>query len=104
LTALLAVLDPDVVLRADRGALAPIISREIRGARAVAGGALTFSRFAEFASRALVNGAPGIVSWLAGGRPFAVMGFTVRSGKIVEIDILADPARLRQLDLAVLHD
>jgi RNA polymerase sigma factor (sigma-70 family) len=102
--ALLAVLDPDVVLRADRGAVPPGTSRIVRGARAVADGALTFSRFAEFARPALVNGAPGIVSWLPGGRPLAVMGFTVRSGKIVEIDILADPARLRQLDLTALED
>jgi hypothetical protein len=52
----------------------------------------------------LVNGAAGIVSWFPGGQPFSVMGFTVRHGKIVEIDILADPARLRQLDLTVLDD
>jgi RNA polymerase sigma factor (sigma-70 family) len=102
--ALLAVLDPDVVLRADRGAVPPGTSKILRGARAVADRALTFSRFAEVARPALVNGAPGIVSWLPGGRPLAVMGFTVRSGKIVEIDILADPARLRQLDLGVLHN
>jgi RNA polymerase sigma factor (sigma-70 family) len=101
--ALLAVLDPDVVLRADRGAVAPGASRVVRGAREVAGGALTFARLAEFARPALVNGAPGIVSSLPGGRPLAVMGFTVRRGKIVEIDILADPARLRQLDLTVVE-
>jgi RNA polymerase sigma-70 factor (ECF subfamily) len=51
-----------------------------------------------------VNGAAGVVSWSADGRPFSVMGFTVRHGKIVEIDILADPARLRHLDLALLDD
>ena len=102
--ALLAVLDPDVVLRADRGAVPPGASREVRGARAVAEQALTFSRLVEFARPALVNGAAGIVSWLPGGRPFSVMGFTIRRGKIVEIDVLADPARLRQLDLAVLDD
>jgi RNA polymerase sigma factor (sigma-70 family) len=92
--ALLVVLDPDVVLRADPGTL-----RVVRGARAVAEGALTFSRLAQSARLALVNGMPGIISWLPDGRPLAVMGFAVRSGKIVEIDILADPARLRQLDL-----
>jgi RNA polymerase sigma-70 factor, ECF subfamily len=102
--ALLAVLDPDVVLRADRGAKTPGASREVRGARAVAEQALTFSRLAHFIQPALVNGAAGIVSWLQGGRPFSVMGFTVRRGKIVEIDVLADPARLRQLDLGVLDD
>jgi hypothetical protein len=102
--ALLAVLDPDVVIRADRGAVRVAASTVIHGARAVAEGALAFSRFAESARPALVNGAPGIVSWLAGGRPFAVMGFTVLRGKIVEIDILADPERLRRLDLTVLED
>jgi RNA polymerase sigma factor (sigma-70 family) len=104
LDALLAVLDPDVVIRADRGAVGVGGSTVVRGARAVAEGALTFSRLAESARPALVNGAPGIVSWLAGGRPFAVMGFTVTRGKIVEIDILADPARLRRLDLTVHED
>jgi RNA polymerase sigma-70 factor, ECF subfamily len=97
--ALLAVLNPDVVLKADPGTL-----RVVRGARAVTEGALTFSRLAQSARLALVNGAPGIVGWLPDGRPMAVMGFTVSGGKIVEIDILADPARLRQLDLTSLED
>ena len=104
LEALLAVLDPDVVLRADHGALPPGASRVVRGARAVAEQALTFSRVAGFARRALVNGAAGIVGFDPQGRPFSIMGFTVRSGKIVEIDVLADPERLRRLDLAVLND
>jgi RNA polymerase sigma-70 factor, ECF subfamily len=102
--ALLAVLDPDVVVRADRGGVPSGASRELRGARAVAEQALTFSRLVQFARPVFVNGAAGIVSWLPGGQPFSVMGFTVRRGKIVEIDILADPARLRKLDLAVLDD
>jgi RNA polymerase sigma factor (sigma-70 family) len=101
--ALLAVLDPEVVLRADRGGVVAGASRDVRGARAVAEQALSFSQLAQFAQRALVNGAEGIVAWLPGGRPFAVMGFTVRRDKIVEIDILADPTRLRQLDLTVLR-
>jgi len=101
--ALVAVLDPDVVLRADVGAVPAGASREVRGASAVAEQALTFSRFAPFARPALVNGAAGVVVFER-GRPFSVMGFTVRGGKIVEIDILADPARLRQLELAVLDD
>jgi len=104
LEALLAVLDPDVVVRADRGGVPPGVSRELRGARAVAEQALTFSRLVRFARPVLVNGAAGIVSWLPEGQPFSVMGFTIRRGKIVEIDILADPARLRQLDLTVLDD
>jgi RNA polymerase sigma factor (sigma-70 family) len=101
--ALLAVLDPDVVLRADAGAVRAGLSREVRGAAAVAEQALFFSRAAPSARPALVNGAAGVVV-ASGGRPIAVMGFTVRHGQIVEIDILADPTRLRQLDLAVLDD
>jgi len=101
--ALLAVLDPDVVLRADVGAVPAGASRGVRGAAAVAKAALSFSWRARFARPALVNGAAGLVV-AAGGRPFAVMGFTVARGRIVEIDILADPARLRQLDLAGLDD
>ena len=100
--ALLAVLDPDVVLRADNGAAGA--SRLVRGARAVAGQAITYSRLAPFSRPALVNGAAGAVT-APGGQPFAVMGFTVARGRIVEIDILADPERLRRLDLsAVLGD
>ena len=93
--ALLEVLDPDVVLRSDRGAL-----RTVRGARSVAEGALMFSHLADTAAVALVNGSPGIVSRLPGGRTLAVLGFTVAGGRIVEIDILADPARLDRLDLS----
>jgi RNA polymerase sigma-70 factor, ECF subfamily len=100
--ALLAVLDPDVVLRADRGAVPLGASRVVRGARAVAQGALGFARRGRFARPALVNGAAGVVA-ASRGRLFAVMGFTVTRGKIVEIDILADPERLRQLDPALLN-
>src|SRR5829696_1869871 len=96
---LLAVLDQDVVLRADYGTAGA--SRLISGARAVAGGALTFSRLAPFARPALVNGAAGLVT-ARDGRPISVMGFTVARGKIVEIDVLADPDRLGRLDLSVL--
>jgi hypothetical protein len=96
--ALLAVLDPDVVVRADFGAVPLGASREVRGAAAVAEQALVFSRLSPFARAALVNGAAGLVA-APRGRPVAVMGFTVRRGKIVEIDILADPERLGQLDL-----
>jgi RNA polymerase sigma-70 factor, ECF subfamily len=70
LDTLLAVLDPDVVLRADRGGVPRGASRELRGARAVAKQALTFSRLVELARPVLVNGAAGIVSWLPGGRRF----------------------------------
>ena len=97
--ALLALLDPDVVLRADHGTL-----QVIRGARAVAEGAVTFARIARSSDMALVNGAPGIVGRRPNGQPMAVLGFAVSGGKIVEIDILADPARLSQLDLQALKE
>jgi RNA polymerase sigma factor (sigma-70 family) len=101
LEALVAVLDPDVVLRADRGALRPGAPTELRGAREVATGALGFARLAPLARPALVNGAAGLVVSRR-GRPFAVAGFTVARGRIAEIDVLADPKRLRELDLTVL--
>jgi ketosteroid isomerase-like protein len=96
---LLAVLDPDVVLRSDGGAARPELISLLRGAQAVAEGAMTFRRFAETATRILVNGIPGGVAWAPDGSPFAVVALTVRSGKIAAIDILADPDRLRQLDI-----
>jgi RNA polymerase sigma factor (sigma-70 family) len=101
--ALLAVLDPDVVLRADIGAVSVETPGEVRGAANVAARALTFSRFAQLGRPALVNGALGIVT-VRDGRPVSIMGFTITDGRIVEIDILADPARLRHIDLARLDD
>jgi RNA polymerase sigma factor (sigma-70 family) len=101
--ALVAVLDPDVVLRADAGAVGPGGSTEVRGAAAVAGRALTFSRLDLFMQPALINGAAGVVS-TRDGKPFSVGGFTIRGGRIVEIDILADPERLALLDLTVLGE
>jgi RNA polymerase sigma factor (sigma-70 family) len=101
--ALLAVLDPDVVLRVDRGAVPRGASREVRGAPAVVGQVRTFARLAAFARPALVNGAAGFVVAIR-GRPLAVAGFAVAHGRIVEIDLLADPARLRELDLTLLDN
>jgi RNA polymerase sigma factor (sigma-70 family) len=101
--ALVAVLDPEVLLRADRGAVPAGALTEFRGAAAVAEQALSFSELARFARPALVNGTAGIVV-APHGRPVSVLGFTVAGGRIVEIDILADPERLRRLDLAVLDD
>jgi len=98
---LLAVLDPEVVLRVDGGLVPSGASRVVRGSRAVAGQALTFSRLGLVVRTALVNGAAGFVSFLD-GQPFAVLAFTVTGGKIVEIDILADPARLKQLDMTTI--
>jgi len=101
--ALVAVLDPDVVLRIDRGPKARGAAREVRGARAVAERGVAFSRLAPFARPALVNGAPGLVV-ARHGRLLGVAGFTVTHGKIVEIDLLMDPARLRELDLTALGE
>ena len=101
--ALVAVLDPDVVLRVDRGALRPAAAGEIRGAQTVAQQARKGAGLARYARPALVNGAAGLVL-AARGRPLAVAGFTIAGGRIVEIDVLADPARLRELDLAVLDE
>ena len=97
---LVALLDPDVVLRADFGAAA---SREIRGATAVIGQAKFYSQLGLAMKPALVNGAVGVVT-TRDGRPFSVGGFTVRHGRIVEMDWLADPVRLRELDLTILDD
>jgi RNA polymerase sigma-70 factor (ECF subfamily) len=99
--ALVALLDPDVVLRVDRGAERPGASRELRGAAAVAEQVRTFASLARFARPALVNGAAGFVV-APRGRPLAVAGFTVSGDRIAEIDLLADPDRLRALDLTVL--
>jgi RNA polymerase sigma factor (sigma-70 family) len=99
--ALVAVLDPDVVLRSDGGVVRRGASVVVHGAAAVAEQALTFAGLSPFVRPALVNGAAGVIV-APRGRPFSVMGFTVTGGKIVEIDSLADPERLRQLDLAVL--
>ena len=101
--ALVAVLDPDVVLRSDGGAARPAASHVVHGAEAVARRAMTFARLAPFVRPALVNGAAGVVV-APRGRPFSVMAFTVRNGRIVAIDGLADPDRLKELDLTVLDD
>jgi RNA polymerase sigma-70 factor (ECF subfamily) len=98
---LLAVLDPDVVLRSDGGQARPALVSLVHGARAVAEQAMSFRRFGETATRVLVNGLPGGVAWSPDGRPFAVLAVTVKGGRIVAIDILADPDRLRRLDLTV---
>jgi RNA polymerase sigma-70 factor (ECF subfamily) len=104
--ALVAVLDPDVVLRIDAGARRPAASMAINGAAAVAGQALTGLASALQAARlrpALVNGAAGVVV-IRRGQPLAVMGFTVANGKIVEIDAIADPERVRRIAAAVVAD
>jgi RNA polymerase sigma factor (sigma-70 family) len=101
--ALVAVLDPDIVVRSDGGPGRRGITEVIHGAAEVATRALTFARLSPYVRPALVNGAAGAVV-VPGARPFSVMGFTVSGGKIVEIDAVTDPERLRQLDLTVLDD
>jgi RNA polymerase sigma-70 factor (ECF subfamily) len=96
---LLAVLDPDVVLRADFGAAGT--SRVVRGAHAIAEQAAFYSQLGLELRPVLVNGAVGMVTF-RDGEPFSVGAVTVRGGKIVELDFLADPERLRELDLTVL--
>jgi RNA polymerase sigma factor (sigma-70 family) len=99
--ALLAVLDPDVVLRADQGGAAGPPSRVVHGVERVTSEALGFARLMgrDLESRlALVGDGVGVVSF-RGGVPFSVLGFAVRDGRIAEIDILADPERVARLDL-----
>jgi RNA polymerase sigma-70 factor (ECF subfamily) len=98
---LLTVLDPQVVVRSDGGVARPDLSSLVRGAEAVAEQAMTFRRFAETSTRILVNGIPGGIAWAPDGSPFAVLALTVRGGRIVAIDVLADPDRLGRLDLTV---
>jgi RNA polymerase sigma factor (sigma-70 family) len=97
---LLAVLDPDVVLRADAGTGGPLgPSRLIKGAPEVAAQAHRFAHLARFAHPVLVNGTPGFLVAPSGGQPIALIGVAIRDDKITEIDILADPERLSRLDL-----
>src|SRR6266568_2670292 len=106
--ALVALLDPDVVLRSDFGARHPAASKVIHGAAAVARQARSglraiLARPVVDLRPALVNGAAGVVVTL-GGQPMTVMGFTVADGRIAEIDAIADPERVRRIAAAVLAD
>ena len=101
--ALVAVLDPDVVSRIDAGAGALVPSGVLHGAATVARQTLAIASIAAPKHPVLVNGAAGVVITL-GGQPVAVMGFTVSGGKIVEINSIVDPDRIRRLDLSVLGD
>jgi RNA polymerase sigma-70 factor (ECF subfamily) len=95
--ALVEVLHPEVVLRADGGAARPSANHVIRGAAEVAGRALTFANLAPFVRPVLVNGVAGVLV-APRGKPLSVMAFTVAGGRVVAIDALADPARLERLD------
>jgi RNA polymerase sigma factor (sigma-70 family) len=99
--ALVAVLDPEVVLRSDGGPTRPRLTFVLRGAHDVTAQALASGKLSPFVRPALINGAAGVVV-VAKERPMFVMAFTVTGGKIVAIDVLADPERLRLLDLSVL--
>jgi RNA polymerase sigma factor (sigma-70 family) len=101
--ALVALLDPDIVLRADSGPGLPYASVEVRGAAEVASRALVYARLQLLNRPVLVNGAYGMMSY-RDGQPFSVGAITVRGGRIVEMDILADPERLRQLDLTAVDE
>jgi RNA polymerase sigma-70 factor (ECF subfamily) len=101
--ALVAVLDPDVILRSDYGARRPAAPKVLHGAAAVANQALIGALPGAELHPALINGTAGVVITVH-GRPFAVMGFTVAHGKIVEIDAIADPARVETIAAAVLDD
>jgi RNA polymerase sigma-70 factor (ECF subfamily) len=100
--ALVAVLDPGIVLRADGGA-AKGMTRLVRGAQAVAAQAAAFSKLRLSSQVVLVNGSVGVVSRLPDGRLLSVIGFTIAGGKVVEMDILADPDRLGRLDLPAIE-
>lgn len=100
--ALVAVLDPEVVVHADKGAVRPGAPQEVRGARTWAKGAVAFAATARFLRPALVNGSVGLV-WAPRGRLLRAVRFTITQGKIAEVDIIADSGRLRDLDLAVLQ-
>jgi RNA polymerase sigma-70 factor (ECF subfamily) len=101
LGALLAVLDPEVVLHADAASVPSGVPMTIRGAAAVASGARAASGRSRYSGVALVNGTPGIVM-APRGRLVLVLALTIGDGKISRIDVIADPARLEELDLAVL--
>jgi RNA polymerase sigma-70 factor (ECF subfamily) len=98
LEGLLAILDPEVLLRADAGDGPVGPSQVLRGSRMVASQALRFSQVARDARRVLVNGGPGLIA-VRDGRGVALISLTIAAERIVEIDILADPARLHAMDL-----
>jgi len=100
--ALVSVLDPDIVLRADGGAMKGM-SRLVRGAQAVVAQAATFSKLGLSNQVVLVNGNIGVLARLPDGRLLSVIGFTIAGGKVVEMNILADPDRLSRLDLSAVQ-
>jgi RNA polymerase sigma-70 factor (ECF subfamily) len=100
---LLAVLDPDVVVRADSAASPTGVPREVRGAATAAGGAMAFSQYARFVQPALVDGEVGLI-WAPGGRLLRALKMTIVGERIIELEVVADPARVRELDVAVVNE
>ena len=100
---LLAVLDPDVVVRIDGAAAAPGAARVVRGAANWARGAITFAQAARFVQPALVDGGVGLVL-APGGRLQRVLRMTLKNGKVAQVEVIAESERLRELALAVLND
>jgi RNA polymerase sigma-70 factor (ECF subfamily) len=96
---LLSLLDPNVVLRIDGGSLRPGASREVHGAHAVVAGAMRFGPLVPLAQPVLVNGAPGFVGRTQDGRVLSVVGLTIQDGKVMEMNVLTDPERLRKLNV-----
>jgi RNA polymerase sigma factor (sigma-70 family) len=100
---LIAVLDPDVLIRIDRAAVPAGAPTEIRGARNWAKGAIAFAQMARSIQPMLIDGALGL-AWAPGGRLSRVLRFTINGRKIVQAEVIADPERLSKLDLAVLDE
>lgn len=100
---LVNLLDPDIVLRVDGGTARPGLTQVIRGRETVGAQARRFARFAESATPVLVNGVAGAVAWTPKGEPFAVGSCTVRDGRIISMELLADPDRISKLDLTFLE-
>jgi RNA polymerase sigma-70 factor (ECF subfamily) len=99
---LVSVLHPDIVLRADGGAVTAL-SEHLRGAENVASQAMMWSRVELTSRRALINGAAGMVAF-RDGQPFSIAALTIIDGRIVEMNFLADPERIARLDVSVLED
>jgi RNA polymerase sigma-70 factor (ECF subfamily) len=101
--ALVKVLDPNVVFRADRFSAAGGAAREVRGAELWAQQAIAYSRGIRLTQAALVDGAVGVI-FAPHGRLSRVLRFTIRDGRIAEVDVVGDPEKLRQFELGVLED
>jgi len=100
---LITVLDPDVTVHIDEAAARPGTPRVVHGAQNFAKGAVAFSQIAHQVELMLINGAVGL-AWAPDGKLTRVLAFSIKDGKIAQVDIIADAARLEKLDLAVISD